>query len=106
MLENTKPTATVAVKDIGVARKFYEGTLGLKGVAQPEEEALVFEAGSSKLLVYRSDYAGTNQATAVTWSVGKNVDDVVGKLRERACASSGTTFPAASGRATSTSSGS
>jgi hypothetical protein len=83
MLENKQAAATVAVKDIGVARKFYEGTLGLKKAEEPEEDVLVYEAGRTKLLVYRSDYAGTNQATAVTWSVGKNVDDIVGKLREK-----------------------
>lgn len=30
---------------------------------------LSFKSGNSTVLVYQSAYAGTNQATAVTWSV-------------------------------------
>ncbi len=85
MIGNTRATATatVAVKDLATAEKFYEGTLGLKRLDEAEEEARVYEAGDGKLLVYRSQYAGTNQATAVTWSVGKDVDGVVRKLRDK-----------------------
>jgi catechol 2,3-dioxygenase-like lactoylglutathione lyase family enzyme len=72
MLGNHEASATVAVKDMAKARKFYEGTLGLKLVHDEEGEALSFKTGGSTILVYRSEYAGTNQATAVTWSV----DDV------------------------------
>jgi catechol 2,3-dioxygenase-like lactoylglutathione lyase family enzyme len=78
-----RATATVAVKDLAVAGKFYEGTLGLKRVEVPEEEVLVYEAGGSKLLVYRSQHAGTNQATGVTWSVGRDIEGVVTKLRDK-----------------------
>ena len=80
MLENAAAMATVAVKDLEKAEKFYEGTLGLERLDEQEEEAVVFQAGASKLLVYRSQYAGTNKATAVTWKVGKDVDGMVRKL--------------------------
>ena len=83
MLENKQATATVAVKDIGVARRFYEGTLGLKKAEEPEHDVLVYDAGKSKLLVYRSEYAGTNQATGVTWNVGTKVDEIVEELSDK-----------------------
>jgi catechol-2,3-dioxygenase len=83
MLDNAAATATVAVKDLAKAGKFYEGTLGLKRLEQQEEEAVVYKAGSSRLLVYRSEYAGTNRATAVTWNVGTDVDGAVRDLRDK-----------------------
>lgn len=83
MLENKNARATVAVRDLEAARRFYEGPLGLNKADQPEAEVLVYEVGASRLLVYRSDFAGTNQATGVTWDVGNDVDRLVKTLRER-----------------------
>jgi catechol 2,3-dioxygenase-like lactoylglutathione lyase family enzyme len=83
MLENKQAMATVAVKDVEAARRFYEGTLGLKHGDEAQEDVVTYQAGESQLLVYRSDYAGTNQATAVTWNVGNGVDDIVKQLRAK-----------------------
>ena len=82
MLEDKDAVATIAVKDLEVARDFYEDTLGLKKVGSEGEELIAFESGNSTLNVYRSRYAGTNQATAVTWVVD-DVDAVVKELRAR-----------------------
>ena len=70
MLSERNAAATIAVKDIEAARKFYEGTLGLKAVATEGAEVVTYESGGSRVMVYRSQYAGTNKATAVTWVVG------------------------------------
>jgi catechol 2,3-dioxygenase-like lactoylglutathione lyase family enzyme len=83
MLGTKDALANVAVKDLARARKFYEGTLGLKKVGEEGEEVLAFKSGSSTLLVYRSDYAGTNKATAVTWTVGQDVEGVVRDLKAK-----------------------
>ena len=83
MLRNAHAMATVAVRDLAEAGPFYEGILGLKRVGAEDGEALVYQARESKLLVYKSQYAGTNEATSVTWSVGKDVDAVVRALREK-----------------------
>ena len=83
MLGEKDVMATVAVKDLEAAAKFYEGTLGLKRVGKEGDEAIVYRAGGAKLLVYRSQYAGTNQATAVTWSVGNDLEQIVGTLRSK-----------------------
>jgi catechol 2,3-dioxygenase-like lactoylglutathione lyase family enzyme len=73
--------ATVAVRDLEKASKFYEGTLGLKRTDQQEEEALTYQAGGTKLLVYRSQYAGSNKATATTWVVGNDIEQEVKSLK-------------------------
>lgn len=76
MLGNKDAVANVAVKDLDVATDFYRNTLGLKPVHQEGRELVVFQSGHSSINVYRSEYAGTNKATAVTWTV----DDVKGEV--------------------------
>ena len=78
MLAGKDPVATIAVKDLGVARKFYEGTLGLKVEDASGAEAQVYRSGSSRLIVYRSQFAGTNKATALNFIVGDDLDRIVG----------------------------
>ncbi len=83
MLGGKEATASLGVKKIEVARRFYEGTLGLKKLPGEEQGALVYKSGESTILVYESQFAGTNRATAVTWDVGKDVDGVVKALRAK-----------------------
>jgi len=82
MLGSKKAVANVAVKDLDVARKFYEKTLGLTPVHVEKQELVVFRSGPSEINVYRSDYAGTNKATAVTWTVD-DVKDEVANLKSK-----------------------
>ena len=81
MLAGKEAIATVAVKDISRAKRFYEETLGLRLTQDQESEALTYESGGSKLLVYRSQYAGSNQATAATWTIGNDMEKVVQSLK-------------------------
>ena len=83
MLGGKEVMATVAVRDIQAAKKFYEGALGLKLVDTQESEALTYKSGSSSILVYRSQYAGTNKATAATWMVGDGIEKVVQALKAK-----------------------
>lgn len=80
MLESEDAVATVAVKNLIAAAKFYEGKLGLKKVVSDEMQVLVYKTGSSKLLVYESQFAGTNKASSVTWIVD-DVDGIVNELK-------------------------
>ena len=82
MLGNKDAVANVAVKDLDVATKFYRNTLGLTPVHQEGKELVVFRSGTSEINVYRSDYAGTNKATSVTWTVD-DVDDEVAALKTK-----------------------
>jgi catechol 2,3-dioxygenase-like lactoylglutathione lyase family enzyme len=81
MLGGKEIMATVAVRDLPAARKFYEGTLGLRQTDAQEQEAVTYQAGGTKLLIYRSQYAGSNQATAATWLIGNDMEKVVQSLR-------------------------
>jgi catechol 2,3-dioxygenase-like lactoylglutathione lyase family enzyme len=81
MLSDNAAIATVAVKNLETAKKFYEGTLGLAKVME-NDEVLAFKTGGSTLFVYRSQYAGTNKATGVTF-VAEEVDDLVRRLKDR-----------------------
>jgi catechol 2,3-dioxygenase-like lactoylglutathione lyase family enzyme len=69
VLGNSDAIATCAVRDIERAKKFYEGTLGLTPLPSQEAGVLSYKSGKSSLLVYQSQYAGTNKATAATWAV-------------------------------------
>jgi catechol 2,3-dioxygenase-like lactoylglutathione lyase family enzyme len=84
MLKDSEAVATIGVKKIDNARKFYEGVLGLKLMpgGNEHEEVAAYDSGGSKLFVYQSDYAGTNKATAATWVVD-DVDDTVKTLKGR-----------------------
>jgi catechol 2,3-dioxygenase-like lactoylglutathione lyase family enzyme len=81
MLGQKDAAATIAVKNLDVARKFYEDTLGLKPV-DADEEAITFKSGHSTINIYRSKFAGTNKATALTWVVDP-LEDVVGALKAK-----------------------
>jgi catechol 2,3-dioxygenase-like lactoylglutathione lyase family enzyme len=83
MLGNKDAAANIAVRDLETAKRFYQDTLGLAQVAIEDQEAIVFKSGNSTVIVYRSQYAGTNQATAVTWIVGKELEDVVQQLKAK-----------------------
>jgi catechol 2,3-dioxygenase-like lactoylglutathione lyase family enzyme len=81
MLGHKDAAANLAVKNLETAKKFYAETLGLKPIASEGEELIVFSSGNSTINVYRSQYAGTNKATAVTWVVGEDVEGVVRTLK-------------------------
>jgi catechol 2,3-dioxygenase-like lactoylglutathione lyase family enzyme len=83
MLGDKDVIATVAVKELPAARKFYEGTLGLKVADDTGSEAITFKSGVAKLIVYRSQYAGTNKATALNWNVGDGIETIVATLRDK-----------------------
>lgn len=83
MLGQRDAVANLAVRDLERARHFYADTLGLKQVRAEGDEVLVFQSGHSLLNVYRSQFAGTNQATAVTWSVGGELEAEVQALRQK-----------------------
>ena len=64
MLRDTDAVATLAVRDLNAAAKFYGETLGLCRASTEDNEAIVFESGDTTINVYRSTFAGTNKATA------------------------------------------
>jgi hypothetical protein len=43
----------------------------------------MFRSGTTDLLIYQSQYAGSNRATAVTWYVGENIEEIVRTLKAK-----------------------
>jgi catechol 2,3-dioxygenase-like lactoylglutathione lyase family enzyme len=66
----------IAVKDIDRARQFYRDTLGLEASDAMGGEVLEVKSGDTVINVYRSEFAGTNRATALTF----DVDDIEGEV--------------------------
>jgi catechol 2,3-dioxygenase-like lactoylglutathione lyase family enzyme len=87
LLADADAIANLAVKDLAAARKFYEELLGFTKVDEEGGELIVYKSGGTVFNVYRSDYAGTNQATAMTWAVGDRVAEIA-----EALAAKGITF--------------
>jgi catechol-2,3-dioxygenase len=93
MIGEKTAVATIAVKDIGVARTFYEETLGLEPGPIAMPGVVEYASGASKVLVYESPHAGTNEATAATWYVGDDLDEIVRELAARGVAFEHYDFP-------------
>ena len=83
MLRDRDAVANLAVKDLPIARAFYEGTLGLEAIDKQGDELIVFRSGKTTVNVYRSKEAGTNKATAVTWAVGDQLRATVQALKSK-----------------------
>jgi len=86
MLADRAVVATIAVKDLGAAKRFYEGVLGLKQVASEGTQAVTYASGGGKLLVYQSQFAGTNKATVATWFAGNDLRREVQTLKGKGVA--------------------
>jgi catechol 2,3-dioxygenase-like lactoylglutathione lyase family enzyme len=85
MLESAEAYATIAVSDLDRARKFYEETLGMRAREQ-RSDGVIYEVGKgTAFLVYPSQFAGTSQSTAMSFTVD-DVDQVVKELRNRGVA--------------------
>ena len=80
MLGRANATPMIAVKDLDRARKFYEETLGLKAKEEMSGEVLTVQSGDTPITVYRSEFAGTNKATALTFEVD-DIDKEVSELK-------------------------
>jgi len=65
MLANFNSVPTLAVSDLQRARDFYGGLLGFP-VASENPEGTFYSSGSGNFFVYRSSFAGTNKATAMS----------------------------------------
>lgn len=86
MLETIAPVPMLAVKDLARARRFYEGILGLEPAPTEMDMVMQYRAGGSTFVVYVSEYAGTNRATALTWVVGEELERKVAALKAKGVA--------------------
>jgi catechol 2,3-dioxygenase-like lactoylglutathione lyase family enzyme len=78
MLKDAEVQPMLPVKDLAAAEQFYRQTLGLDEIEVMPDTALTFRTGRGSIVVYRSEFAGTNKGTAALWEV----DDVEGTVEE------------------------
>ena len=83
MLGSKDAIATIAVKDLSAAARFYTDTLGLKNEGGDQTAAIMYTSGSTKVLVYQSEFAGSNKATTANWAVGADLESVVEGLAKK-----------------------
>ena len=81
MLGKSDATPMLAVKDLDRARTFYQDKLGLKQV-DDFGEGFMLKSGDTGITVYKSEFAGTNKATALTFEVD-DIEDEVEALKEK-----------------------
>jgi len=81
MLGDAPVAATLAVKDIEVAKKFYSDTLGLS-LTKESPAGVLYGSGSTQVFVYPSSFAGTNKATSAGW-VAEDVEAVAAALKDK-----------------------
>src|SRR6188472_912409 len=78
MLGKADATPMIAVSDLDRARKFYEDTLGLKTEDEWGGEGVTMKSGGTTVNVYKSEFAGTNKATALNF----DVEDIEAEVKE------------------------
>lgn len=84
MLSDLAISPAIPASDMDRAKKFYEETLGLEPGESSGEAGQYYNCGAgTRLFLYQSSYAGTNEATAAGWRVYENFDAVVDYLRDR-----------------------
>ena len=87
MLKDHDSSAILAVSDLARARAFYGDTLVLELADEGGEDGvLVYRTGRTKLVVYESEFAGTNRANAAVWGVGDDLDSIVARLEANGAA--------------------
>jgi catechol 2,3-dioxygenase-like lactoylglutathione lyase family enzyme len=64
MFENAEGAAVIAASDLGRARQFYEGVLGLTPDTRPSgDDAVFYRLGGTPIMLYVTSYAGTAKNT-------------------------------------------
>ena len=85
MFDTVEFRATLPAADLERAKSWYQEKLGLRPVEEDVFGGAWFETGGTRFLLYASAFAGTNQATAVSFSF-EGFDAAMGVLRRRGVA--------------------
>jgi catechol 2,3-dioxygenase-like lactoylglutathione lyase family enzyme len=78
MIGKSSATPMIAVRDLAKATQFYERTLGLETLDRVGDEVVNMKSGDTTISVYRSEFAGTNKATSLTF----DVDDIEAEVAD------------------------
>jgi predicted enzyme related to lactoylglutathione lyase len=82
MLQNAPLYAYIPAKDVARARRFYEGTLGLKPTREIAGGVVYEFAGKTACFLYSTPNAGTSQASQAFWQVD-DIEREVAELKAR-----------------------
>ena len=80
MYGNAALHPVLPASDLDRAKRWYSEKLGLEPVREDEYGGAEYEIGGAMFLVYQSDFAGTNKATAAGFRVD-DFDAAVAELR-------------------------
>jgi catechol 2,3-dioxygenase-like lactoylglutathione lyase family enzyme len=83
MLGNNPAMPNIAVKDLSVAKKFYEEILGLVVIREDPSGRTMYKTGNTAIFIYESEFAGSNKADYVAWEVGDDFNDIVTDLQSK-----------------------
>jgi catechol 2,3-dioxygenase-like lactoylglutathione lyase family enzyme len=88
MLDSASTHAMIAVKDLGRAKEFYGGPLGLTAADEVPGAGIRYETQSGTwFLVYLSESAGTAKSTSMRFEV-EDIEVAVKELQDRGIAGS------------------
>lgn len=85
MFENVPIRPSFPASDLERAKRWYSEKLGLDPVRELDYGDVEYETGGVRFLMYQTDLAGTNEATAASFVV-ENFDDDIAALRSRGVA--------------------
>jgi catechol 2,3-dioxygenase-like lactoylglutathione lyase family enzyme len=80
MFEDVPIRPSFPASDLERAKRWYSEKLDIDPVRELEYGDVEYETGGVRFLLYQSDLAGTNEATAASFVVG-DFDDVIAALR-------------------------
>ena len=78
---NAPLLASLPASDINRAKDWYRDHLGLKPTEEMPDGSAIYESGGVQFVLYQSQFAGTNQATAAGFRVD-DFDATIAELRE------------------------
>lgn len=82
MFHDVPLQAVLPASDLERAKRWYSDKLGLEPTNENDYDGVEYEAGGTSFLVYLSEFAGTNQATAAGFQVD-DFDGAIADLRSR-----------------------
>jgi catechol 2,3-dioxygenase-like lactoylglutathione lyase family enzyme len=80
MFEDVPIRPSFPASDLGRAKRWYSEKLGLDPVRELEYGDVEYETGGVRFLIYQTELAGTNEATAASFVVD-DFDEVIASLR-------------------------
>lgn len=83
MLAHNDVVATIPVHDMGRARQFYEGILGLVVVEIMDDLMTIYRAGDTRIFIYKTVNPINSLTVVATWAVDDSIELLVDELQKK-----------------------